>query len=89
VINNILFLGYEICFFLLLITSIKILLLYISGVFSYTTKSIKICGGPRDSVKIRSRSLSASLPRPAVNCSALDYKTHGPQFIEHASVCRK
>jgi hypothetical protein len=40
-INNILFLAYEIWFYLLLITSIKILLLYISWVFPYTTKKIK------------------------------------------------
>jgi hypothetical protein len=40
-INNILFLDYEILFYLLLITSIKILLLYISWVFPYTTKQLK------------------------------------------------
>jgi hypothetical protein len=41
--NNVLFLAYEILFYLLFITSIKILLLlllllYISWVFPYTTK---------------------------------------------------
>jgi hypothetical protein len=41
-INNILFLAYDIWLYLLLITSIKILLLlYISWVFPYTTKKIK------------------------------------------------
>jgi hypothetical protein len=44
-INNILFLAYGIWFYLLLITSIKILLLllllYISWGFPYTTKKIK------------------------------------------------
>jgi hypothetical protein len=43
-INNILFLAYEILFYLLLITSIKILLLlllYISWGFPYTTKKLK------------------------------------------------
>jgi hypothetical protein len=40
-INNILFLAYEIWFYLFLITSIKILLLYISWVFLYTTKKLK------------------------------------------------
>jgi hypothetical protein len=58
-INNILFLVYEILFYLLLITSIKILLLYISWGFPHITKKIKICGGPRDSGKIRSSSWSA------------------------------
>jgi hypothetical protein len=62
-INNILFLAYEIWFYLLPITSINILLLllYISWVFPYTTKKIKICGGPRDSVKIGSSSWSAKV----------------------------
>jgi hypothetical protein len=41
-INNILFLAYEIWFYLLTITSINILLLlYISWVFPYTTKKLK------------------------------------------------
>jgi hypothetical protein len=61
-INSILFLAYEMLFYLLLITSINILLLlYISWVFPYITKKIKICGGPRDSVKIRSSSWSAKV----------------------------
>jgi hypothetical protein len=34
---------------------------YISWVFPYTTKKNKICGGPRDSVKIRSSSWSAKV----------------------------
>jgi hypothetical protein len=38
-INNILFLAYEIWFYLLLIASIKILLMCISRVFPYTTKN--------------------------------------------------
>jgi hypothetical protein len=41
--------------------STNILLLYISWVFPYTTKKIKICGGPQDSVKIRSSSWSAKV----------------------------
>jgi hypothetical protein len=60
-INNMLFLAYEIWFYLLLITIIKILLLYISWVSPYTTKQIKICGGPRDSGKIRRSSWSAKV----------------------------
>jgi hypothetical protein len=63
VINNILFLTYEIWFYLVLIRSIKILLLLYSIIhflgFPYTTKQNKICGGPRDSGKIRSSSWSA------------------------------
>jgi hypothetical protein len=53
-IDNNLFLANEIWFYILLIPNIKILLLlYISRVFPHITKKIKICGGPRDSVKIR------------------------------------
>jgi hypothetical protein len=35
--------------------------LYISWVFRYTTTKIKICGGQRDSVEIRSSSWSAKV----------------------------
>jgi hypothetical protein len=40
-INNILFLAYDILFYLLLIVSIKILLLYISWVFRIHLKKLK------------------------------------------------
>jgi hypothetical protein len=60
--NNILFLAYEIWFYLLITKSIKILLLlYISWVFPYTTYKIKIYGGTHDSVKIISSSWSAKV----------------------------
>jgi hypothetical protein len=74
-INNILFLAYEIWFYLVLITSVKILLLslYIFWVLPYTTKKIKICGGPRDSGKIRSSSWSAK------DCPGLVYANRTPE----------
>jgi hypothetical protein len=56
--------------------SIKILLLlllYISWVFLYTTKNIKICGGPQDSVTIRSSSWSAKV------CLGLIYGNNSDQ----------
>jgi hypothetical protein len=59
-INNILLLAYEILFYLLLITSIKILL-YISWVSGIQLKKIEICGGPRDSVKSTRSSWSVNV----------------------------
>jgi hypothetical protein len=67
--NNIIFSSSLRNLILLLVTSIKILLLYISWVFPYTSKKIKICGGPLDSVKIRSRSWSLKVCHMATGTS--------------------